>query len=160
MIHIKYLNVISRQRIKVLTGLLIAASCFLFYIPLKHFFYWQNIWRRLITIAGEGWQIFNISSALMAIEQWGFFIVPHLSTVPQDTCLQANHLWGPDDIQTCCSRVWEWNCHFLLKHFLGSIMIVVILTLELPHVTKMLCQLCYHGSSSCWLHIVYCLTLA
>jgi hypothetical protein len=31
-----------------------------------------------VTIAGEGLQILGLSSALMAIEQGGIFIVPHL----------------------------------------------------------------------------------
>ena len=31
-----------------------------------------------VTISGEGLQIFDLCSALMAIEQWVFFSVPHL----------------------------------------------------------------------------------
>ena len=57
-----------------------------------------------VTIAGEGLQILsNICSALMVIEQWGFFSVPHL--LRHGPTLYNGHLRGPVTLTPVAERL-------------------------------------------------------
>ena len=51
---------------------------------------------------------FDLCSALMAIEQWGFFSVPHLLLHGASVC--NGRLRGP---LTPSPSVWQWSCHYL-----------------------------------------------
>ena len=53
---------------------------------------------------------FDLCSAFMAIEQWGFFNVPHLVRYGQT--VYNGHLRGPVTLTTVPS-VWQWICHYL-----------------------------------------------
>ena len=58
-----------------------------------------------VTITSEGWRTtsFDLYSALMAIEQWGFFNVPHL--LWHKPSLYHGHLWGPVTITFVAERL-------------------------------------------------------
>ena len=86
-----------------------------------------------VTITGEGWQTtsFDLYSALMAIEQWGFFNVPHL--LWHKPSLYQGHLQGPVTITFVAERLAlelsrpvlttllcpNWN-RTLISHMLGE----------------------------------------
>ena len=69
-----------------------------FIVPLKIFHSYGDV-----TIAGEGLQIFYLCSALMAIEQWGFFNVPHL--LWHWHTLYNGHLRGPVTLTPVAERL-------------------------------------------------------
>ena len=78
------------------------------FVPIKNF---SLIWRRY-----HNWwwaTNFDICSALMAIEQWGFFInVPHVLW-HGPTLYNGNLRENPWRSQMLWS-VWPWSCHYLL----------------------------------------------
>ena len=55
------------------------------------------------------WRAANLDSrsALMAIEQWGFFNVPHI--LRHGPTLYNGYLRGP----VLLPSVWQWSCHYL-----------------------------------------------
>ena len=50
-------------------------------------------------------------SALMPIEQWGFFNVPHL--LRHGPILFLMVIFGPRDTHTCCQASGDWSCNYL-----------------------------------------------
>ena len=75
-----------------------------FFVPLEIF---SLIWRRHHC----RWRAanFDLISALKAIEQWGFFCVPHL--LWHGASVYNGHLQGPVTHLLPC--VWQWSCHYL-----------------------------------------------
>ena len=59
----------------------------------------SNLSRADFIIAGETLQNFDLFWALIPIEQWGFFSVPHL--LWHGASVYNGHLWGPVTL-TCC----------------------------------------------------------
>ena len=57
---------------------------------------------------------FDLYSALMAIEKWRSFNVPHL--LWHGPTLYNSHLWGPVTL-TPLPSVWQWSCHYLFQRF-------------------------------------------
>ena len=80
--------------------------CFGFFVPLENF---SLVWRR----QHDRWRAvnFHLCSALMAIEQWGFFFVPHLFW--QGTSVSNGHLRGPVTLRPILPSVWQLSCHYL-----------------------------------------------
>ena len=56
-----------------------------------------------VTITGEGLQIFALCSALMAIEQWGFFSVPRL--LWRESSVYNGYLRGPVKLTPIAERL-------------------------------------------------------
>ena len=76
-----------------------------FIVPLENF---SLIWRRHHC----RWRAanFDLCSALMALEQWGFLSMPHL--LWYGPTVYNGHLWGPVTL-TYLQSVWQWSCHYL-----------------------------------------------
>ena len=68
-----------------------------------------------VTIAGEGLQILTYSLAIMAIEQWGFFSMPHL--LWHGTSVYNGHLRGP--VTHLLLSVWQWSCHIVFLRLMS-----------------------------------------
>ena len=86
--------------------------CVEFIVPLENF---SLVWRRHHC----RWRAvnFDLCLVLMAIEQWGFFNVPHpLRHVPT---IYNGHLRRPVTL-TPNTSVWQWSCHYLFLR-LGSV---------------------------------------
>ena len=79
--------------------------CLEFIFPLENFLL---IWRR----HHYRWKPanFDLCSALMAIEQWGFFNVPHL--LRHGPTVYNGHPEDPWHSYLLPS-VWQWSCHYL-----------------------------------------------
>ena len=79
-----------------------------FIVPLENF---SLIWRRHHC----RWRAahFDLSSALMAIEQWGFFNVPH--PLRHQSTVYDGHLRGPVTLTPLMPSVWQWSCHYLFS---------------------------------------------
>ena len=76
--------------------------CLKFIVPLENF---SLIWRRHHC----RWRAanFDLCSALMAIEQWGFFNVLHL--LRQGPTVYNSHLRGPVTLTPVAE---QWSCHY------------------------------------------------
>ena len=85
-------------------------ACLGFIVPLENF---SLIWRR----HHYRWRAanFDLCSALMAIEQWGFFSLPHL--LWHGASVYNGHLRGP---MTVLPSVWQWSCRYLFCCGWGS----------------------------------------
>ena len=59
---------------------------------------------------------FDLCPALMAIEQWGFFSVPHL--LWHGALIYNGHIQDPWHSHLMPS-VWQWSCHYLFFNDLG-----------------------------------------
>ena len=78
---------------------------FEFFVPLENFLL---IWRRHHC----RWRAacFNLCSAPMAIEQWGFFSVPHLLEHGLPFLIVTSEdPWHSHLLRS----VWQWSCHYL-----------------------------------------------
>ena len=76
-----------------------------FFVPLENF---SLIWRCHLC----RWRAanFNLSSALVAIEHWGFFSLPYLLWHGASVKMVISEdLWHSHLIL----NVWHWNCHYL-----------------------------------------------
>ena len=71
--------------------------------------------------------VLTLCSALMTIEQWGFFSVPHLLWHGTSVC--NGHLRGPVTL-TPITEIWQWSCHYLFLRLRCSV--AVMWTSNLP----------------------------
>ena len=130
----------------------IEACLFGVFIPIKNFsFIWRchHYWWRAAN--------FGLYTALMAIEQWGFFSVPHLLWHRASVC---GHLWGSTTL-TCCRTIGSGavtTC-FQIYHDPES-------NPDLPHVRQKLYKMSHCGVyneaiswifSLIFIHILYIL---
>ena len=69
--------------------------------------------REFFTRHNHRWKTnFDLCSALMAIEQLGFFSMPHLMW--HGASVYNGHLRGPVTLASIAERlVWQWSCHYL-----------------------------------------------
>ena len=82
--------------------------CLWFFVPLGNFSF---IWRRYVC----RWRAANFDqcSALMAIEQWGFFSHAYCDTDHPFIMVISEDPWHSHVLLS----VWQWNCHYLfLRH--------------------------------------------
>ena len=56
-----------------------------------------------VSITGEWVHVFDLYLALVAIEQWGFFSVPHL--LWHGSSVYVGHLWGPVTLTSDVERL-------------------------------------------------------
>ena len=97
-ISAKMSNVICEWRFHCICTFVCLFGCVEFIVPLKNF---SLIWRRhhcRLKAAN-----FDLCSALMAIEQWGFFNVPHL--LWHGSTLYNDHLRGPVTVTPVAERL-------------------------------------------------------
>ena len=85
----------------------ISTICFICLIPLENF---SLIWKR----HHYQWRAtnFDLYSALMEIEQWGFFNAPHL--LWNGSTLENGNLRWPVTLLPVAEH-WVRNCHYLFK---------------------------------------------
>ena len=100
------------KRKRRIVNLRILFAWFEFIVPLENF---SLIWRR----HHYRWRAanFDLCSELMAIEQWGFFSVPHLLWHGSSIIMVIFE--GPWHSHLLPS-VWQWSCHYLFLR-LGSV---------------------------------------
>ena len=84
-----------------------------YHVPLKNF---SHLWR----CHNYQWRTsnFDLCSALMAIEQWGFFSVQHL--LWHGASVYNGHLRGPVTHSHLLPSVWQCSCHFLFLRLRDS----------------------------------------
>ena len=104
LLSIKYKGIRTQFQIQFLILIHCLFVCLWFIVPLENF---SLIWRR----PHYRWRAanFDLCSALMAIEQWGFFSVPHLWHGPS---VYNGHLRGPATSHLLPS-FWQWSCLYL-----------------------------------------------
>ena len=102
--------------------------CFGYFVPLENC---SVIWRR------HQWRTANFDrcSALMAIEHWGFFSVPHL--LWHGASVYNGHLRGPVKFTPIAERL-SWNSHYLFLRLRSVAVEISTPNLPLPLAGRML----------------------